>query len=164
MIGRASRQRLAEIAGAARRAGVPATRGGRLVARISGQAAARPSLSELATWPSWPGAEAGEQARIWRIAALVAARDAVDDVIDGEVLRAYAATVGDDALEAVMALPAGGNSPLVSPARLASEGRQVAERGLPSALAVALCVPLSRADGERDHVIHAERIARECAA
>jgi hypothetical protein len=95
---------------------------------------------------------------------LVAARDAVDDVIDGEVLRAYAATVGDDALEAVMALPAGGNSPLVSPARLASEGRQVAERGLPSALAVALCVPLSRADGERDHVIHAERIARECAA
>jgi hypothetical protein len=164
MSGRASRRRLAEIAEAARHAGVPATRGARLAARMSGQTAARPCLGELATWPSWPGAEAGEQARVWRIAALVAARDAVGHVIDGEVLRAYAATVGDDALEAVLALPEGGDGPLVSPARLASQGRQVAERGLPSALAVALCVPVSRADTERDHVVQAERIARECAA
>lgn len=161
MSGQATRLRLAEVARAARHAGVPAARGARLAARVSGRTAARPSLVDLARWPSWPGADAGEQARVWRIAALVAARDAVGCVIEGEVLRAYAATVGDDALEAVLALPGGGVAPLVSPARLASQGRQVAERGLPSALAAALCVSEPRADTERDHVAHAERIARK---
>lgn len=161
MSGQAKRQRLSEVARAARYAGVPTTRSARLAARPSGRTAARPSLVDLARWPSWPGAEAGEQARVWRIAALVAARDAVGRVIEGEVLRAYAATVGDDALEAVLALPGGGDGPLVSPARLASQGRQVAEQGLPSALAMALCVPVSLADTERYHVAHAERIARE---
>lgn len=166
MSARGARLRLAEIAQAAATAGMAPTRAARFAARFAARVERRPAarvpLAELRRWPAWPGLDGGEIERFWRVAALVAARDALPEMIDGATLRTYADPVGERALEAVLDLPAGGSAPLAPAAKLAQQGRQVAERALPPALAAAMRLG-SVADADADaagHVALAERIAR----
>ncbi|MCW4460975.1 hypothetical protein OK349_04595 [Sphingomonas sp. BT-65] len=164
MSARGARLRLAEIAHAAEAAGMAATRAGRFAARTEHRPAARVPLAELRRWPAWPGLEGGEIERFWRIAALVAARDALPEMIDGAALRAYAEPVGEAALEAVLDLPPGGAAPLAPAAKLTQQGRQVTERALPHALAAAMGLA-SAADAEAaGQIALAERIARRTRA
>lgn len=161
MSARAARLRLGEAARAAVAGGLPASRAERLGQRLAGQPAARVGLGELAAWPTWPGRDEAERERIWRIAALVSSRDALADIIYGATLRTYATTVGDRVVEAVLDLPAGGVAPLVAAETLSTEGRGIAERGLPPLLAVAMDRPAIADEAARRHMIAAERIARE---
>lgn len=159
MSGRSTRARLADVTRAARAAGMAATRAERFAARTGHRPAARVPLAELRHWPAWPALDSGEVERFWCIAALVAARDALPGMIDGAALRAYAGPVGEAALEAVLDLPGGGASPLAPAAKLAQQGRQIAERALPPALAAAM---RSGSAGDADaagQVALAERIA-----
>lgn len=160
MSARGARMRLAQIAHAAGTAGMAATRAGRFAARLERRVPARVPLAELRRWPAWPGLDGGEIERFWRIAALVAARDTLPGMIDGAALRAYAEPAGEAALEAVLDLPAGGAAPLAPAAKLAQQGRQIAESALPPALAAAMGLNSpSDADAARQ-VALAERIAR----
>lgn len=160
MSARGARLRLAEIARAAESAGMAATRASRFAARAEHRPAARVPLAELRRWPAWPGLDDAELERFWRIAALVAARDALPEMIDGATLRAYAEPVGEAAFEAVLDLPPGGAAPLAPAANLAQHGRQVAERALPPALAAVMGLG-SVADAEAAaQIVLAERIAR----
>lgn len=160
MSARGARMRLAEIAHAAGAAGMAATRAGRFAARVERRASARVPLAELRRWPAWPGLDGGETERFWRIAALVAARDALPGMIDGATLRTYAEPVGEAALEAVLDLPAGGTAPLALAAKLGQQGRQVAERALPQALAGAMGLASASDANAAAQVALAERIAR----
>jgi hypothetical protein len=157
---RSARLRLAEVAHAAGTAGMPATRAGRLAARAARRPVARVSLAELRCWPVWPGLDDAEIERFWRIAALVAARDALPEMIDGAALRAYAEQVGEAALEAVLDLPAGGTAPLAAAAKLTQHGRQIAERALPQALASAMGTGSATDSEAVAQIALAERIAR----
>ena len=161
MSGRAARLRLGEAARAAVAGGLPARRGERLAQRLAGQQAARVGLGELAAWPTWPGRDEAGRERIWRIAALVAARDALADIIYGATLRSYATSVGNRVVEAVLDLPTGGTAPLVGADDLPAEGLGIAERGLPPLLAIAMDRPAIADETARRHMIAAERIARE---
>ncbi|WP_423605045.1 hypothetical protein [Sphingomonas sp. MS122] len=160
MSGRGTRLRLAEIAHAAGTAGMATTRAGRFAARVEHRPAARVPLAELRRWPAWPGLGDDETERFWRIAALVAARDALPEMIDGAMLRAYAEPVGEAALEAVLELPAGGAAPLAPAAKLTQQGRQVAERALPHALAAAMGLASASDRDAARQVALAERVAR----
>lgn len=93
-------------------------------ARLAGQAGARPSFTILADWPEWLGLPEDRQRRIGAIAALLGAREALADEIDGARLRIYAEAVGSEALEAIVACPDSGGAVLPSPdglARLSAE-------------------------------------------
>ncbi len=160
MSARGARLRLAEIVQAAGTVGMAVTRADRFAARIGRRPATRVPLAELLRWPVWPGLAEDEVERLWRIAALVAARDALPEMIDGAALRAYAAPVGEAALEAVLDLPAGGSAPLAPAANLAQQGRQLAERGLPSPLAAAMGLGSAADVDAAGQVALAERIAR----
>lgn len=160
MSARGARLRLAEVAHAAGIAGMAANRAGRFAARAGHRPAGRVPLAELRRWPIWPGLDDAEIERFWRIAALVAARDALPEMIDGAALRAYAEPVGEAALEAVLDLPPGGTAPLAPAAKLTQQGRQIAERALPQALASAMGTG-STSDAEAAaQIALAERIAR----
>lgn len=160
MSARGTRLRLAEIARAASSAGMAVTRADRFAARIERRPTARVPLAELRRWPAWPGLDDDEIERVWRIAALVAARDVLPGMIDGATLRAYAEPVGEAALEAVLDLPAGGGAPLAPAVKLTQQGRQVAEQALPSALAVAMGLRSAADADAAEQVALAERIAR----
>ncbi|AHE54853.1 hypothetical protein NX02_15865 [Sphingomonas sanxanigenens DSM 19645 = NX02] len=153
--------RLGEAARAAVAGGLSASRSGRLARRLAGQPAARVGLGELVVWPTWPGRDEAERDRIWRIAALVASRDALADIIYGATLRSYATSVGNRVVEAVLDLPTGGTAPLVGADDLSTEGLAIAERGLPPLLAVAMDRPAIHDETARRHMLAAERIARE---
>lgn len=159
MSARGARMRLAETARAVEAVGMAATRADRFAARVERRPAARVPLAELRRWPAWPGLDGGEVERFWRIAALVSARDALPEMIDGAALRAYAGPVGEAALEAVLDLPPGGGAPLAPAAKLAQQGRQVAERALPPALAAAMGLASASDAGAAGQVALAERIA-----
>lgn len=160
MSARGARLRLAEIAHAAESAGMAATRAGRFAARVEHRPATRVPLAELRRWPIWPGLDGGEIERLWCIAALVAARDALPEMIDGATLRGYAEPVGEAALEAVLNLPPGGLAPLAPVAKLSQQGRQLAERALPPMLAAAMGLASVSDAGAAEQVALAERIAR----
>jgi hypothetical protein len=164
MSARGARLRLADIAHAAGAAGMAVTRADRFAARIERRPAARVPLAELRRWPAWPGLDDGEIERVWRITALVAARDTLPGMIDGAALRAYAEPVGEAALEAVLDLPAGGGAPLAPAAKLIQQGRQVAEQALPSALAAAMGLRSAADADAAEQVALAERIARRTRA
>ncbi|WP_315760395.1 hypothetical protein [Sphingomonas sp. Y38-1Y] len=129
-----SRARLFAGLATARAAGVAVSRADRL----RGKPRATVSLAELADWPRWPSLPADARERVWRVAALVAARDALPEVIDGATLRGLAAAVGEDRLEAVLDLPPGGGGPLPPTTLLGEAGRRLAEAALPPALAAAM--------------------------
>lgn len=160
MSARAARLQLGEIARAAGTAGMATTRAGRFTARSEARPAARVPLAELRRWPVWPGLDGEEIERFWRITALVAARDALPQMIDGAALRAYAEQAGEAALEAVLDLPPGGTAPLAAPAKLTQQGRQIAERALPQALAGAMGSGSASDADAVAQVALAERIAR----
>jgi hypothetical protein len=131
------RSALSSAAAAARAAGVAVTRAD----RVAGRPLCTAPLDALADWPRWPALAPAERERVWRLAALVAARDAVSEVIDGATLRAFADAVGEPALDAVLSLPAGGEAPLPPATLLGESGRRLAEAGLPLPLAAAMGVP-----------------------
>lgn len=160
MNGTPARSRLAASAALARRLDPRARRGAALI----GQAARTPpTFADLAVWPRWPALGEVERGRIFALAALVAGRDRLAEEIDGERLRDYAAIVGEDALERVLALAPGGDRRLAAPPALGATGRMLAEQGLPRALAERLgrsATDLPQGDA---FVRAAERIAEETA-
>lgn len=147
------RDRLFASLATARAAGVSTTRAARLLDR--GDRAG--SLGDLLAWPRWPALPEEGREQIWRLTALVAARDTLPEVIDGATLRGLAAAVGEDRLEAVLDLPPGGDAPLPSVETLGETGRQLAEAALPTALAARMTLPTE--DGDPTHVAAAEAIA-----
>lgn len=149
-----ARTRLYGALATARAAGVPLTRAARLLDR---GVRAR-SLGELLGWPRWPALPGAAQERVWRLTALVAARDALPEVIDGATLRGLAAAVGEDRLEAVLDLPPGGDAPLPPTTTLGETGRRLAGAALPPALGARLGHAGNRPDAAR-HVAAAETIA-----
>ncbi|WP_066544036.1 MULTISPECIES: hypothetical protein [unclassified Sphingomonas] len=127
----AARRRLVARARLARDHGVAPRRSARLA---GSPPAATVSLAELAHWPGWPAGASDAQAAAFKLIALVAARDALGRVIEGHMLRAFAAEVGEGVLEAVLALPPGGDRPLPPPAQLRAQGEALARGALPGAL------------------------------
>lgn len=127
---------LAQAIATARGAGIGVSRAD----RVTGRRAAAVPLAALADWPRWPALSPDARAAVWRVAALIAARDAVSDVIDGATLRTLADAVGENELEAVLALPPGGDAPLPPATLLAEHGRRLAEAALPPPLAAAMQV------------------------
>jgi hypothetical protein len=128
---------LSQAAATARAAGIAVTRADRVV----GRPRCALSLDAIADWPRWPAFAAAERERVWRLAALIAARDAVAEVIDGATLRAFAGAVGEPALDAILSLPGGGEAPLPPATLLGESGRRLAEAGLPPPLAAAMGMP-----------------------
>ncbi|PCD03210.1 hypothetical protein COC42_01970 [Sphingomonas spermidinifaciens] len=133
---------------------MPVTRSARLLDR----GARAGSLADLMTWPRWPALPPDQRERVWRLTALIAARDALPDVIDGATLRGLAAAVGEDRLEAVLDLPPGGDAALPPTTTLGEAGRRIAEAALPAALATRLGHASDRPDAAH-HVAAAEEIA-----
>lgn len=123
-------------------AGVSTTRAARLL-DAGGRAG---SLGDLLAWPRWPALPDEECERVWRLTALIAARDALPAVIDGATLRGLAAAVGEDRLEAVLDLPPGGDAALPPAEGLGETGRRIAEAALPAALAARMDVPADHGD------------------
>lgn len=159
-----ARSRLSQRLRAARGAGVPISRAERWRAARRDESDARVAFADLSSWPTWPGMGDGNRDRVWRIAALVAGRDALRGCIDGAALRGYAALVGETAVEAVLELPDGGPAKLPAASRLKRSGQAIAEAALPARLAAALG-RTTRADTDAARDIDAaERIARETAA
>lgn len=136
MSGPAKRRRLAEAGRQAVALGLAPGRAGRWRARAEGrEAAATPSLSQLAGWPRWPRFAPDVQERLLATVATVAGRDALAREIDGARLRGYADMLGEELFEDVMAMPPGGPEPLPSPQRAAEVGRALVRRALPPELA-----------------------------
>ncbi|WP_404334959.1 hypothetical protein AB2M62_14845 [Sphingomonas sp. MMS12-HWE2-04] len=152
MSGKRERRRIAQAAALGARLVPPFRRSG------LGGRGARPGFAELVSWPRWPGLDDEARASVWAVAALVEARDALAEEIDGSRLRDFAAQVGAEPLEAVLALPPGGRRALPEPGDLAAEGRELAEAALPPVLAGYLGI--AAAGGDRDIISAAERIAR----
>lgn len=160
MSGADTRRRLVASAMLARQLD-PAPRRGAALLGVRGRTP--PTLAELADWPRWPTLDGDAQLRIFALAALVAGRDRLAREIDGERLRDVAALVGEDALEAVLALPPGGDRVLDPPKMLPAAGRALAEQALPPTLAHRLgrC---GRDLPQGDAFVHAaERIAEGAA-
>ncbi|WP_294260555.1 hypothetical protein [uncultured Sphingomonas sp.] len=147
------RDRLYTSLATARAAGVSTTRAARLLDR-RGRAG---SLGDLLGWPRWPAMPDEGREQVWRLTALIAARDALPEVIDGATLRGLATAVGEDRLEAVLDLPPGGDAPLPPADLLGETGRRIAEAALPAALAMQLAVLADY--GDPAHVAAAELIA-----
>ncbi len=147
------RDRLYASLATVRAAGVSTTRAARLLDR--GERAG--SLGDLLGWPRWPALSEAGREQVWRLTALVAARDTLPEVIDGATLRGLAAAVGEDRLEAVLDLPPGGDAPLPPVDTLGKTGRRIAEAALPPALAVRMDVRAER--GDSAYVAAAEAIA-----
>ncbi len=134
--GVARRRRLVEAGLQAASLGLAPGRGDRWRARLAGKAAPPPPrLDQLAAWPRWPRFEAAAQDRVLAAVATVAGRDALVREIDGARLRGYAAVLGEDLLEEVLALPAGGSHPLPSPDKAVAAGRLIVRQALPAELA-----------------------------
>lgn len=147
------RDRLYASLATARAAGVSTTRAARLVDR--GERVG--SIGDLLAWPRWPALSDEEREQVWRLTALVAARDTLPQVIDGATLRGLAAAVGEDRLEAVLELHPGGVAPLPPAEALSETGRGIAEAALPAPLADRMVI---RADnGDPASVAAAEAIA-----
>jgi hypothetical protein len=116
--------------------GLALDRAARFVARRRNETPpAPPAFAELARWPGWPRLGGQERVRAFAAIAVVAGRDTLAREIDGARLRGYAAVLGTDLFEAVLALPQGGSWPLGSAEALSAAGRALAERALPVALA-----------------------------
>ncbi|MGF7155465.1 hypothetical protein [Novosphingobium gossypii] len=161
--GRAARTRatLLRTARYARSQGLVRSRAERFAARLNGAAAdATPRLSEVARWPAWPASDVSDQHRVFALTALLSARDALGQVISGNALRLYAASVGDDVFERALALGGSGTCTLPSPQDLTGEGERLALHGLPQPLARSLGQsPAGDAEAAR-HVAEAEGLLR----
>ncbi len=125
------RARLYAALATARATGVPSGRAARLI----DQGDRARSIGDLMAWPRWPALAPEQREQVWRLTALVAARDALPEVIDGATLRGLAAAVGEDRLEAVLDQPPGGSAPLPPTTMLGEAGRRIAEAALPLPLA-----------------------------
>lgn len=134
--GVARRRRLVEAGRQAVSLGLAPDRADRWRARVAGRSLPEaPRLDQLAAWPRWPRFEAEAQDRLLAAVATVAGRDSLAREIDGARLRGYAAVLGEDLLEEVMALPAGGTHPLPSPDKAVAAGRLLVRQALPPELA-----------------------------
>lgn len=110
----------------------PDGRGLRFARRMSGAAA--PSYADLASVPDWLDAPEPVRVRIATLAALLHHRHALDAELSGNRLARIAAAVGEDLLDAACEVPApesANDRPLPRPERLAEEGRELLEAGLP---------------------------------
>lgn len=145
----------------ARSHGLVRSRAERFAARVHGDTAdGTPRLSEVERWPAWPAADVSDQRRVFALTALLSARNALAQVISGNALRLYAASVGDDVFERALTLGGSGTRTLPSPQNLTGEGERLAFHGLPPALARRLGQSTAGDAEAARHVAEAEGLLR----
>lgn len=115
-----------------------ATRAERFRARRSGEAsdAANPGFAAICAAPRWPVLDALGQVQVATVALLLTGASALVREINGARLRAYAALVGDDVFDTILARAGTGREPLAPAHRLpalaaalAGEARQSVDAG-----------------------------------
>lgn len=138
---------------------VASDRASRFRMREEGKAEPPVRLEELRAWPRWPRETRAEQARIFAATALRASDAALREVICGDTLRSYAAILGEDLLELMLARPTNGSAPLPSTGALIPAGRAHAEAALPPRLAEKLGVTAAPFGQAARFVAEAEALA-----
>ncbi len=160
MKGASARARLARAAALARKLDLAPDRG----ARFREPGTTPIALTELRAWPRWPGEPEAEQARIFGVTSLRASDDALREVISGDTLRSYAAKLGEDLLELILARSGQGAAPLPSADALTAAGRAHAHKALPPRLAARFGTAVAQNPDAARHVAEAEALVARVGA